>query len=483
MANLILWNTMNQPDLITQTMRPAGPHILAQWLINFGITVKVIDYCSSMSTEDLTQITAKHVDSSTVAVGVSTTFWEDTSLTWARNMPTGQSSVFSKSPVKVTPEWVSNGRLIIEHDFPQLDWLLGGANANIELTEKWIRFYDYAEDQLLAYMDEKMSVKKIRVPYNIKTSTNLYMDGLGITPHEVIGLEWGRGCQFKCRFCRHRNLGKKKNTYLRDYYLVKQDMLGNYEKYGTTKYLYLDDTTNESLEKLTQMASIAQSLPFQLEWVGYGRLDLIGSNRPTIKLLSDSGLRSMFFGIESFNKEAAKTVGKAWNGVHAKNFILELKDIWGAETNFHLNFIAGISPETPDEVSATVDWCVDNHIPSWLVTPLGISTVSMDNDSEFDRNYSQYGYRFPAAELLPTHWESDLWTLHTAVAKCAELIKISRKHQRPAGFPLVALTTFTGIPMKELIALDRAAAMAIRLAETQQKINYINDYVKFQLAL
>jgi len=444
--------------------------VLARWLLSFGFTVKVIDFCSEISTDDLVAITKKHIDSTTVAIGVSSTFWRDNSTRIVNGV------ILPNQPLN-TPNWTIVARSLIEPLFPKLDWLLGGANSDSLLDEAWIRFHEYSEDAIIRYLDGKLSKWYLRPPYDIKTATNTYMDGLGITPHEALGLEWGRGCQFKCSFCRYKNIGKKKNSYLRDSKLVRQDIINNYERYGTTRYIYVDDTTNESNEKIADMVEVAQSLPFRIEWVGYGRLDLIGTNKHTIKALEDSGLRSMFFGVETFNKEACKRIGKGWIGVHGKEFLLELKDKWGEEVSFLANFITGLSPETPDEVEQTVQWCIDNQIHSFNFIPLFISSTVTRSASEFDRNYEKYGYRFPDPKRVQ-YWESDYWTSDTAREQTAGILSRAWPHSKPAAFHLAAISSATGETMKE--AMHKPPDNS---AVTLKIDTLISDYVTYQLNL
>ena len=471
MANLIIWNSQNIPGSYVKISRPAGPHILAQWLIQFGFTVKVIDYCNEMSTSDLVAITQKHVNHQTVAIGVSTTFWKDN----------GDSA----SREQHFPTWVTTARELIESSFPSLEWILGGANATqlegsyrnvsnlIRPSLKWVRFIDYAEDAVRKYLDEKLALGRIYQPYDIKITTNTYMDSLGILPSESIGIEWGRGCQFKCSFCGYKNIGKKKNSYLRDSKLVRQDIMLNYERYGTTRYIYVDDTVNESNEKIADMVEVAQSLPFRLEWVGYGRLDLLGTNKHTINALEDSGLRGMFFGVESFNKEASKIIGKGWNGVHGKDFMLELRDKWGDEVSFHANFIAGLRPETPEEVEQTVQWCINNKIHSFRFSPLDLNSTR--HTSEFDKNYEKYGYRFPDQVY---NWESDCWNFRSAMQTTNEIAKRIRPYNKPSSFALAALSSITDETMKVAMSKQPDHQSVRKKADEM-----ISAYVTYQLNL
>ena len=479
MANLILWNTMHNPASFQKAGRPGGPHIIAQWLIRFGFTVKVIDFCSHMPIDDLVAITRKHIDSTTVAIGVSTTFWDDNARYHCKKDPTLLAISYQSHTVD-PPEWVCLARTLLESSFPKLDWILGGANSDAPLTRTWLRFHQYPEDQLRKYLDEKLSLNKIHIPFDILTNTGTYMDDLGIRPGEVLCLEWGRGCQFRCRFCRYKSIGKKKNTYLRDPSIVRRDLILNYEKYGTTRYVYVDDTNNESIEKVESMARVAQSLPFEVEWVGYGRLDLIGTEKATISLLRDSGLRSMFFGIESFNKEASKIVGKGWNGVHGKEFLLELKQAWSGEIKFHINFITGLSPETSEELDDTHTWCIQNKITSWQFIPLSVTAIPLLYASEFDTRCVEFGYSFPDPNH-PNYWVNGQWNRDLARTKAEILNNMAQEFTEPAAFLLSDLVNITGKSFKEVMSNCDKTGLALIASARSDEI--IKDYVKYQLSI
>ncbi len=403
MAQLILWNSY---DFTKHSLvRPLGPHQLASWLTSQGYTVKVIDFCSLMNPMELASVTAKYIGPETIAIGVSNTFWDEQHVGVRE------------------PEWVYKARTLLEPRYPKVDWILGGSRNSylvLDLALPWTKFTGYSEDSLLAYLDRKSS--KVRLPnqFDIQLNCGHYLDDLNITASEVLPIELSRGCQFKCRFCRFAELGKKKNTYIRRYDLIEQELLSNYERFGVTRYMVMDDTANESIEKLEALADIAQRLPFKLEWVGYVRLDLIGNRPDTAELLVESGLRACYFGIESFHPKASMIVGKGWNGKHGKEFLLKLKDQWGDRVVFEVGLIAGLRGETAEDLDATQQWCIDNEIYSWRWTPLSISRQPEQLwKSEFDIEYAKYGYSFPDGENYA--WVSEDWTYRDAIKKAEQL--------------------------------------------------------------
>lgn len=411
MAHFIIWNSFTGH---ARFLRPLGPHALASWLSEFGYIVKVIDFSEVISTEDLISITEKHIDSSTVGIGVSNTFL-------AHGFPNQE------------PSWVIDARIRVENKHPNLDWIIGG-NGRIEkpMAMKWRMFYGYVEDIFLQYLDEKLGLSEKRKTYNIQIFQKYFIDQLGITKDEVLPIQLGRGCQFKCTFCQYPLIGKKKGTYIRQYDLVEAELRSNFERFGTTRYLVIDDTANESEEKIIALADIAQRLPFKLEWTGYNRLDLIGAKPYTAQILKDSGLRSSFFGIETFNAEASRIIAKGWNSKHGKEFLLKLKDEWKDDINWHLNFITGLNNETGEDSYNTHVWCAKNKMYSWYFAPLYITNDTYSWKSEFELNYSQYGFRFD--DHIPNLWYSKTWDYNKAIECATGLNKSADATRRVAAW-------------------------------------------------
>ena len=486
MANLILWNTLNQDYSM---MRPAGPHQLASWLTQFGYTVKVIDFSSFLTTDELVMLTEKYIDRDTIAVGVSTTFWTvDESHDHSYDSPVDNTiskkeeyvwspSKFGRSPF---PDWVTNARSRLESRYPKLEWIAGGAKTYSVDHNKWQVFTGYAEDTVLKYLDEKSKIIGTRSNFEFTQKGDTFMNDLGIQPYEVLPMELGRGCQFKCTFCGYPLLGKRKGTYIRDMSLIKAELISNFERFGTTRYSFSDDTVNESVEKIDALAELAQTLPFKLEWIGYNRLDIIGSTRTQIESLRHSGLRSSFFGIESFGIAQSKSIGKPWNGKHAKDFLLELKSIWKNDITFKLSFIVGLTGESVEDVNETEQWCFENDMHSWGFHPL---FIQRDNPSpwasEFDKNYANHGYKFPSP-TRDAFWTNDLWNFQTATRKSFSLNNEHRGDKKAAAFQLGGVIS-TGYSIDQVIGKSNKE---LDWNEMRRRTNAIaRNYVKFQLAL
>jgi len=391
MANFIIWSGI---DIHHTPIRTGGPYQIASWLRQNGYTVQVIDFCYLLTEKQIIEITEKYINSTTVAIGVSSTFWE--------------LNVIKRDNIKVAevmePEWLKNCRDHIQVKYPKLDWILGGANSKAYSTFNWIRFEGHAEDNILKYLQEKIKTSNLLLNFDIKNNIKKHVDNDFLTEDEVIAIELGRGCIFKCKFCSYPLIGKKPGSYIRTYQDIKDELLYNYERWGITKYYFTDDTVNDDHNKVQALAEISQSLPFNIEWTGFLRADLIWSNPQTIELLEISGLKSAFFGIESFNPYSSKIIGKGWSGKHAKNFLPILKEKWGNRINWHLGLILGLPEWSYKELEEDMKWLVDNQMHRWWWWALYINPVSGKMwQSEFDLNYKKYGYTFPDNNLI--NWE------------------------------------------------------------------------------
>ena len=381
--------------------RALGPYQLASWLRNHGYTVKVIDFCMYMTVDQLVTITEKYIDNTTLAIGASTTFWQ----------------VYDTTPI--LPLWIVAAKAHIETKFKNIKWCLGGHFSNRFKLEGWKVLEGEGENTVLKWLDEISNKKIYRKPFDIQQTSNMFMPDDYIQPYEFLPVELGRGCMFKCKFCQYPNIGKKPGTYLKNYQCLYEEILGHHNKWGTTRFYYTDDTVNESEEKLEALADIAQKLPFKLEWIGYARADLIWSNPRTSQLLKDSGLRSAFFGIESFERKSSLLVGKGWSGLHAKDWLLKQKQIWKDEINWSLATIVGIPGQTPEQLFDDADWMIKNNMywaiyHALMINPAGffgeIATIS-----EFERNHKEYGFTFPDPIHNPWYWENGDWNFDKAI--------------------------------------------------------------------
>ena len=446
MADVIIWTSLSStPGII----RSVGPYAIKSWLMQHGYSVKVVDFCAKLTIDEIVQITERFLSDETIAIGMSTTFLN-----------------FESS------RRLLQARQIIESRNKKVKWVAGGYYAGIsryDALKDWIQFGGLAEDQFLSWLDEQKGKTIKRNLFDITTCRHRWDDSDIILPGESLPMELGRGCKFKCKFCQYPLIGKKPGTYIRNLDYVKEEMIENYERWGVTNYYFIDDTINEDDWKVQKIYEIAQQLPFQLQWVGFQRADLIYSHPHQSQWIKDSGCLGTFFGIESLHPEASKVVGKGWSAVHAREYIPELaNNIWKNKIGIQLSFIAGLPGENKQSLENTQQWCIDNKFNEWKFNPLYISPSPLVWQSEFDKNYRNYGYTFNDPNDKQ-NWSNGMWTFKDALDFTNELNEEARKIISPGCWGRNSLYKSLGKDFKQEKFAD---------LDKQDTINRVKDRIK-----
>jgi radical SAM superfamily enzyme YgiQ (UPF0313 family) len=252
-----------------------------------------------------------------------------------------------------------------------------------------------------------------------------YEDYDCILPGETLPLETSRGCIFKCAFCAYPLNGKKKFDYMKNQDLIYEELMENYRRFNTTRYYFLDDTFNDSVEKVKMIYEVSKRLPFKLEYWAYIRLDLLAAHPETLDMIFESGLRAALFGIESLNDKTCKAIGK---GMKRDKFISTLnyiRDRWGAETMLHGTFIVGLPHETVETAKKTLELLISDECPldSWYVFPFHLELISKrtaEFASRISKDPKSFGYYNikPMDDKEYQYWENDYMT-HTIANEIA----------------------------------------------------------------
>ena len=428
--------------------RTSGAYRIATELRKHGYTVQVVDHWLLAGLEKTLAIIDKFVGPSTLFVGFSTTFMnpgetylidlENPTSTAFKVVGVRQTLVTSPSMVAVNVPIVQSDLQIIRDKIlsksPNAKLVMGGAKTEYKAkSQVQIDTYisGYSDTSIIEYVKflegknpffqyKLMPDGRMIVDYDVmasnfdfKNSTIEYQEGDFIDRAEVLPIEISRGCIFKCKFCAFLLTGKKKTDHLKDKEVIYAEMMRNYENFGTTKYLFADDTYNDSVSKLEHFAEVFQRLPFKIEYVAYLRHDLIERFPEMADLLSESGLKSAIFGIETLNHTAGKIVGKGLDPKRTKQMLLWLRDEkgWGKRILMTSGFIVGLPTESKETVMSWAEELWDPNYPldSFIFTPLLLDPrASRIGSSEFEREYAKYGYSFDP--MVSTGWINEHWT-------------------------------------------------------------------------
>jgi len=457
--------------------RAIGPYSLCHYLRKNGFSARVIDFTNHMTSSSIDKILDKLVNSKTKIVGLSTTFLAEQN----------ELVDYMHKSDKLIPDSIVESLRRIKKKFPTLKIIIGGAKSVYLKDADYVDgiVHGFAEDAVLKLLKDigtpnlhfyKKENGKIVIPgenttWKIDSFDFRFTDEDGILPGETLPIEVSRGCIFRCKFCAYPLLGKKKFDYLRDPKYIKDEMVYNYEKWGTTNYTLTDDTFNDSTYKLEAILREVSTLPFKINFVTYLRLDLIKAHPEQAQILKELGLISAFFGLETLNQKSATIVGKGANVHLIKEFLPELYyNLWGGKISVFSSFIIGLPHETESSIQETFSYLKEyrDFNPSfWPLSFRGGYYLS-----EFEKDPGKYGYVIRSE----TDWNSPWMSSDDALRLVAESNTIFSN--KPTTW-LTASLMSQGFDKKDLLDV-KIADLNFKLLY-RQKLNMVKKYKNFIL--
>ncbi|HYD49115.1 MAG TPA: radical SAM protein [Terriglobales bacterium] len=445
--------------------RPWGPYQLAWYLRKHGYDVQVLDFLHKFEKPKILKLVNKFIKPETRIVGWNCMFVPGDDKWWTKMVCEEIIPALRRAHPKVT--FVTGGAAV---------HMVSRLYRNQRAFDYY--FYGHAEDTLLAYCDHVYRGKEmpaiemvlgnkviregavpmnLRKRFEIETCDHVWHDRDCVQPGEALPLEMARGCIFKCKFCRYPYIGKSKNDFGRRIELVRDEVVQNYERFGTRHYYMLEDTFNDSNDKIEAFGAMSKALPFRINFAAYLRPDLLWTYRSSQpEKLREAGLVSGFLGVETLGHESSRLIGKAWSGEHARTWIPQLyHDIWQRQVTFRTSLIVGIPPDTREDLWATHQWALDNGLPNWKWHTLNINRDQQSGwVSEFDRNADQYGFDW-YTENGQTRWKTAKMTWRDAKNLQDELETMGKPYQVQDCWGLIERATYGYEPEVERHLLVR----------------------------
>ena len=384
MAEIVIFNDCNGPLGFS---RYAGPYRIATELRLNGFEVQIIEFFGDMTVEEVFKVINKHIDNTTLWVGMASTLFgkhltkEDDIKLWLTPPMGGLKQLndvfqtlfphsdkdmisFIDRIKEINPKtkMVCGGYKSLHKDFPAIDyWILGQGENSAVAVSKHLK---YGEE--LLYVDTELGrviTDKMYEFTKFNTCKITWDKSDHITWGEDLQIETARGCIFKCAFCAFNLNGKKFGDFTKTPNVLREELLYNYENFGTTGYMVADDTVNDSMHKIEFLHKVFTDLPFKPRLSCHLRLDVIARQPRMITLLHEMGLSSANFGIETFNQTAGKAIGKGADPELLKETLFRLQEEWGDDVFTSANFIAGLPHETIDSLKSTFDWLHRPDVP------------------------------------------------------------------------------------------------------------------------
>jgi radical SAM superfamily enzyme YgiQ (UPF0313 family) len=156
------------------------------------------------------------------------------------------------------------------------------------------------------------------------------------------------------------------------------------------------------------------SLPFDIEFSAYIRVDLIHKFREQRELLLEMGAKSLHFGIETFHPECAKAIKKGLHPDKIKELLYYLRETWEDKIVMGSGFVVGLPHETKESIHNTFEWLrkpdspldaasfVAMYIPKPIFKDIDYSDISNDPN--------KWGYKIESSHV----WKSKEMTYNEA---------------------------------------------------------------------
>lgn len=398
--------------------RPIGAYQIANQLRKNGFTAQVVDFFSLFSNEEIFQIAEKFLDQSSLIIGFSTTFFSK------RGDHSEQASSLHYHPstlqfaIDYPFDYERSKELItgLKQRFPNIKIVIGGSKTKFESCYGADYYIGgYGDTEILRLLNTLKAGKK---PLGGKFLANGAMlfdsnysgsdikfceysmkwdDSDLIFPQETLPIEIGRGCIFRCKFCSYPLIGKnaKDLSFIKTRESLTNELMDNWERFGVTNYMFMDDTHNDNPLKLKLINEISKDLPFKLQFCSYVRHDLMDANRDSAHMMYESGLRSAIFGIETLNQKDANYIGKGHKIEKTVYFLEWLKSTF-PDLSIASNFILGLPFESKESKDELIKWLESESCPIdyFVCSPLAIPRKEKYWKPTILQDYEEYGYEF-----------------------------------------------------------------------------------------
>ncbi|OYT16007.1 MAG: hypothetical protein B7C24_10190 [Bacteroidetes bacterium 4572_77] len=171
-----------------------------------------------------------------------------------------------------------------------------------------------------------------------------------------ISLTSSRGCMGKCTFC-GSNTTWGRTVRFRSPQNIVNEIIYCHEKYGSTGFIFVDDTFTVNRKHVIETCKLICNLPFKIEMFCSSRVDTIDIEK--LEWMKKAGCYCITYGIESGNTEILKLMKKNTT-VEMIRKAVDITQKIGIQT--HGSFILGNYNDTLETINQTIDLAIDLNL-------------------------------------------------------------------------------------------------------------------------
>lgn len=468
--------------------RPLGIYALASHLRKHDFSVKTLWVWKNVSNDIFDSVVKKFLSPTTRVIGISSTLLGAFSWIYYTIKLNDENPDTTENFFSVPAEEVRRRFELLKNLAPNAKLVVGGSQVSrsnlnqlsvLDLVDLFVK--GQGESAMVALARRKKILTTSITPKMIddrlypydafnKDLMEFHNDDT-LIPREGIGLEFSRGCIFKCSFCDYELTGKNSSDWTKGRDVLYKHLMSNYDRFGITRYYVTDDLINDSEAKVDMLYDVSQQLPFQWQYSGYVRLDMLRRFPNMASKLVDSGLIGSFMGIETINDASGRSVAKGLGLARINEALAICADSWKGRVITHGSFVLGLPHDTPDTKYELLEWLnlpeTKRVISGVTVSPLSISPLGI---SEIDKNPEKFGYAFDEVSngfsnrnhLENLSWYTKNYNYATASEDAKWVVDQYREQltykDRPTIFAIPYLLSLTNRPdaMLELLRTDRS---------------------------
>lgn len=168
--------------------------------------------------------------------------------------------------------------------------------------------------------------------------------------HNSCSIDVGRGCPFSCTYCSTKKFWGRKYR-IKSAERIVQEIKLLHEESGISRFSFEHDMFTMNRSYILEVCELLKTLDFKIKWVCSARADCL--DEELIDSMIDSGLSSIFIGIETGSSKMQKMINKK----------LDLEKAWkliqyidSKGLSILASFIYGFPEEEEYDISQTIDF-------------------------------------------------------------------------------------------------------------------------------